>query len=149
MHDGRVVGSELIAQGFSRPDLFHPRASAAGWDAMSSGGTNLGPTSKKLADVVKAAVADARVENPGEKGPVPADRVTTSASGLDPHISPENARWQVPRVAKATGIPIAELEAMVAKRAEGRFLGIYGEARVNVLLLNLDLLERLGSTPTP
>lgn len=145
-HGGKVVGSELIAQAFTRADLFHPRTSAAGdkgYDAMSSGGTNLGPTSKKLADSVRAAVADARAENPGAGPSVPADRVTSSASGLDPHISPENARWQLPRVGRASGIPLPELEAMVARRTEGRFLGIYGEPRVNVLLLNLDLLDRI------
>jgi K+-transporting ATPase ATPase C chain len=142
---GKIVGSELIAQSFAKPELFHPRASAAGekgFDAMSSSGTNLGPTSKKLADSVKGAVDAARAENPGAGPTVPADMVTTSASGLDPHISPENARWQLSRVAKASGIPVADLEAMIARRTEGRFLGLFGEPRVNVLLLNIDVLDR-------
>jgi K+-transporting ATPase ATPase C chain len=143
----RVVGSVLIGQSFTSKKFFHSRPSAAGngYDSTASGGTNLGPTSKKLADAVREAVAAARSENPEAKGGVPADAVTSSASGLDPHISPENARWQVPRVAAATGIPGAELEAMIAARTEGRFLGLFGEPRVNVLLLNLDLTERIES----
>ena len=142
----RIVGSALIGQNFHSQNLFHPRPSAAGdagYDPTASGGTNLGPTSKKLADSVRDAVAAARAENPGVGGDVPADLVTSSASGLDPHISPENARWQVPRVAKAAGIPESELIAMIERRTEGRFLGVFGEPRVNVLRLNMDLLERL------
>ncbi len=143
---GDIVGSALIGQAFSSKNLFHGRPSAAGekgYDATQSGGTNLGPTSKKLADAIREAVARTRDENPGGSGGVPADGVTSSASGLDPHISPENARWQVPRVAAATGISSADLEAMIAMRTEGRFLGLFGEPRVNVLLLNLDLLSRI------
>ena len=141
---GKVVGSELIGQAVTRPGLFRPRPSAAGsgYDASASGGSNLGPTSKALADRVTAEVARARAENPGAKSPVPADAVTASGSGLDPHVSPDFASWQVPRVSTETGIPAAELEALVARRTEGRFLGIFGEPRVNVLLLNLDLLDR-------
>jgi K+-transporting ATPase ATPase C chain len=142
------VGSLLIGQSFTSPRYFHSRPSAAGdkgYDATASGGTNLGPTSKKLAEAVRDAVALVHDENPGASGPVPADAVTSSASGLDPHISPDYARWQVPRVAAATGIPGADLEAMIAARTEGRFLGLFGEPRVNVLLLNLGLTERIES----
>lgn len=148
-HGGRVVGSELIGQAVTTPGLFRPRPSAAGngYDATASGGSNLGPTSKALADRVTAEVARARAENAGAKGPVPADAVTASGSGLDPHVSPEFALWQVPRVARETGIPAADLEALVAKRTEGRFLGLFGEPRVNVLLLNLDVSLRSGVAP--
>jgi len=148
----RVVGSALLGQKFSSKDLFHSRPSAAGdagYDPTASGGTNLGPTSKKLADSIASAVAAARAENPDAGlSPVPADLVTSSASGLDPHVSPENARWQVRRVAKETGLPEPDLLAMVDRQTEPRFLGVFGEPRVNVLRLNLDLLERLGS-PAP
>jgi K+-transporting ATPase ATPase C chain len=145
---GEIVGSSLIGQSFSSKNLFHGRPSAAGEngdDPMSSGGTNLGPTSKKLAGAIRDAVARLRAENPSESGPVPADAVTSSASGLDPHISPEYARWQVSRVAAATGIPTSYLEQMIAARTEGRFLGLFGEPRVNVLVLNLDLMGRLDA----
>ena len=140
-----AVGSAIIGQGFSSPVYFHARASAAGngYDATSSGGTNLGPTNKKLIDAVKTAVDTARKENP--KDPVPIDLVTTSASGVDPHISPENAMFQVPRVAKARGMSEADLQRIVADHIEGRQLGFLGEPRVNVLLLNLALDDRLLS----
>ncbi|MGA7991723.1 MAG: K(+)-transporting ATPase subunit C [Thermoanaerobaculia bacterium] len=141
-----ILGSALIGQLFHSRNLFHGRpsaAGAAGYDAIASGGTNLGPTSKKLADSIGAAVAAARLENPAAAGsPVPADAVTSSASGLDPHISPAFALWQVPRVARGTGIEAAELARMIAARTEGRTLGVWGEPRVNVLRLNLDLLAR-------
>jgi K+-transporting ATPase ATPase C chain len=144
----RVVGSALLGQSFHSKKLFHGRPSAAGdsgYDPTASGGTNLGPTSKKLADAISAEVARARAENPDAGlSPVPADLVTSSASGLDPHVSPENARWQVPRVAKETGLAESELLALVEKQTEPRFLGVFGEPRVNVLQLNLELLERLG-----
>ena len=145
--DGKVVGSALIGQAVTTPGLFRTRLSAAGngYDATASGGSNLGPASKALADRVVAEVAKARAENPGAKGPVPADAVTASGSGLDPHVSPAFALWQVPRVAREAGIPAADLEAMVARRTEGRFLGIFGEPRVNVLLLNLDLRDRAAA----
>ncbi|MFN7989179.1 MAG: potassium-transporting ATPase subunit KdpC [Thermoanaerobaculia bacterium] len=148
-HGGRVVGSELIGQAVTSPGLFRPRPSAAGngYDATASGGSNLGPTSKALADRVSAEAAKARAENAGAKGPVPADAVTASGSGLDPHVSPEFALWQVPRVARETGLPAADLEALVAKRTEGRYLGLFGEPRVNVLLLNLDVRARSGAAP--
>jgi len=138
---GRVVGSSLIGQKFAAAGHFHGRPSAAGdagYDATSSGGTNLAPTSKKLADSIKAAVEAVRKDDPAP-GPVPADAVTSSASGLDPNISPEYALRQVPRVAAATGLPEARLQGMVASRTERRFLGLFGEPRVNALLLNLDV----------
>jgi K+-transporting ATPase ATPase C chain len=140
--NGQPVGSAIIGQGFSWPVYFHGRASAAGqgYDATSSGGTNLGPTNKKLIDAVTSAVEAARKDNPN--APVPIDLVTTSASGFDPHISPDNAMFQVPRVARARGISETELGAFVESRVEDRQLGFLGEPRVNVLLLNLALDER-------
>jgi len=143
--DGRVVGSAIIGQGFSAAGYFHSRASAAGngYDAANSSGTNLGPTNKKLIDAVKAAVDAARKENPTT--PVPVDLVTTSASGFDPHISPDNAMFQVARVAKARGIGESELRQLVTEHIEGRQLGFLGEPRVNVFLLNLALDNRLTS----
>ena len=140
--NGKVIGSALIGQGFARPAYFHPRPSAAGngYDAVHSGGTNLGPTSKKLIEDVKQRVAGYRSENglpPGS--PVPADAVTSSASGLDPHISVRNASLQAARVAKARGIGEKEVLAKVEAHTEGRSLGLLGEPRVNVLTLNLSL----------
>ena len=140
--NGKVIGSALIGQGFAGPAYFHPRPSAAGngYDAVHSGGTNLGPTSKKLIEDVKQRVAGYRSENglpPGS--PVPADAVTSSASGLDPHISIRNASLQAARVAKARGIGEKEVLAKVGAHTEGRTLGLLGEPRVNVLMLNLEL----------
>ena len=151
--DNVTVGSSLIGQSFVMPGHFHGRPSAAGngYDPTQTGGTNLGPTSKKLADSVKDAVTSVRSDE-GVTGSVPADAVTSSASGVDPHISPEYARLQIPRVAKETGVPVADLEALVRRSIEGRFLGLYGESRVNVLALNLEIDARLGHpqiAPTP
>lgn len=140
--DGRVAGSALLAQGFAGAAYFHPRPSAAGrgYDAERSSGTNLGPTSKKLLEDVRRRIGDYRAENglPAD-APVPADAVTSSASGLDPHISVENARLQAYRVAKARGLPGGEVLRRIAMHTETRSLMILGEPRVNVLMLNLDL----------
>jgi potassium-transporting ATPase KdpC subunit len=149
--DGVVRGSALLAQNFSSDKYFQPRASAAGtgYDATSSGGTNLGPTSQKLNDAVKAAVAAYRTSNglPAD-AQVPADAVTSSASGLDPHISPANARLQAARVAKARGLPVEAVMDLVAASTEGRDLGVLGEPGVNVLRLNVALDASSGG-PRP
>jgi len=134
-----VVGSRLIGQAFSSPGYFRPRPSATAtpYDAANSGGSQLGPTNKRLIDAVRANVEAARRENPG--APVPIDLVTASASGFDPHLSPAAADFQVPRVARARGLPEAEVRRLVAEHTEGRQFGFLGEARVNVLELNLAL----------
>jgi K+-transporting ATPase ATPase C chain len=140
--NGVVVGSTLIGQAFSGPAYFHPRPSAAGqgYDAGRSGGTNLGPLSKDLAHTVQRRIDEYRAENGlAASAPVPADAVTASGSGLDPHISPENARCQAPRIAKARGLPEAEVLARIEACTEGRTLGILGDPRVNVMRLNLAL----------
>jgi K+-transporting ATPase ATPase C chain len=144
--EGKVAGSSLIGQPFSGAGYFHPRPSAAGagYDASASSGTNLGPLSKKLVDDVRGRVAEYRRENGLENGAlVPADAVTSSASGLDPHISPANARMQAPRVAAARGMKEGDVLDKVLARTEGRTFGILGEPRVNVLLLNLALDGKL------
>jgi len=144
--DGKVVGSSLLAQGFTAPKYFHPRPSAAGqgFDAAGSSGTNLGPTSKKLIEDVKQRVADYRAENGLSSDTlVPTDAVTSSASGLDPHISPANANLQAGRVASARGIPKEEVLRRIRAHTEGRTLGFLGESRVNVLTLNLSLDGRM------
>jgi len=142
VRDGVVAGSSLIGQRFSGPEYFHPRPSAAGegYDGGRSGGTNLGPLSKALAETVRDRIAAYREENGLDAAaPVPADAVTASASGLDPHISPENARIQARRVSRARGLPEADVLARIGDCTEGRTLGILGEPRVNVLRLNLAL----------
>ena len=146
--DGTVTGSALLAQNFAAPKYFHPRPSAAGtgYDATSSSGTNLGPTSKKLADAITAAVTAYRTENHlPDNQPVPADAVTSSASGLDPHISPDNARLQAARVAEARSLPPARVLALVAARTESPDWRVFGEARVIVVLLNLDLDQAVAA----
>jgi potassium-transporting ATPase KdpC subunit len=137
--NGHVIGSRIIGQGFTKPGYFHSRPSAAGmgYDAANSAGSNLGPTNRKLIDAVKANVDAARKENPN--APVPVDLVTVSASGIDPHLSPAAAEFQVPRIARERGISEAELRGIVSAHTQGRQFGFFGEPRVNVLELNLAL----------
>jgi len=147
--DGKVIGSRIIGQAFASPGYFHgrPSAAGAGYDAANSAGTNLGPTNKKLIDAVTASVEEAKKDNPGAA--VPVDLVTTSASGLDPHISPAAAAFQVPRVARARQISEEDLRRVLAAHTEGRQWGFLGEPRVNVLLLNLAIDEQWPATRPP
>lgn len=141
--NGQVIGSRIIGQPFSSPGYFRSRLSAsgaAGYDGTASGGTNYGPTNKKLVDRVKTDAEKLQSENLGK--PVPIDLVTTSASGLDPHISPAGAEFQVPRVARERGMSEEEVRRIVAEHTEGRQFGFLGEPRVNVLELNLALDDR-------
>ena len=140
--NGKVIGSEIIGQRFTKSEYFHGRPSAAGndgYDGANSGGSNLGPTNQKLVDRVQADIKKFRGENPKFTGPIPADLLTSSGSGLDPHISPASAEAQVARVASARGVPLDRISGLVLKHTEGRQWGVFGEPRVNVLLLNLEL----------
>jgi K+-transporting ATPase ATPase C chain len=137
--NGKIVGSRLIGQAFSSPGYFRSRPSAAGtgYDAGNSGGSNLGPTNKMLIDRVSGDAQKLQAENPNM--PVPMDLLTTSGSGLDPHISPDGAAFQAPRIAKERGMSQSDVNALIAKHTQSRQLGFLGEPRVNVLELNLDL----------
>lgn len=140
--NGRAIGSSLIGQSFSGVEYFHPRPSAAGagYDATASGGTNRGPTDAKLAATLIARAVDSVVaQDGGVRGQIPSDMVTSSGSGLDPHISPADAALQVARVARVRGLPAGRVRALVASHTEGRQFGVLGEPRVNVLALNLAL----------
>ncbi len=152
---GHVQGSRLLGQQFTEEKYFHPRPSAAGngYDATSSGGSNLGPTSQKLRDSIAHNIAEYRTQNAlAANAPVPADAVTASASGLDPHISPQNAELQAPRVARVRGLTLERVRTLIAQHTDERSLGILGEPGVNVLELNLalDSIEVQGSAnPVP
>jgi K+-transporting ATPase ATPase C chain len=145
--DGRIVGSQVIGQAFADARYLQPRPSAAGkngYDASSSSGSNLGPLNADLMAAIRERAEAIRAGAPGAT--IPADAVTASASGLDPHISPEYARLQAPRIAAARGVPVADVLTVIDARAEGRMLGFIGQPRVNVLLVNLDLDARSGIT---
>jgi len=144
---GAVVGSELIGQAFTRPEYVWPRPSAAGadgYDATSSSGSNLGPTSQKLRDRITADIARLTETNPEARGPIPSDLVTASASGLDPHLSPAAALWQAPRIARARNVAPERVSALIEANIEARTFGILGEPRVNVLMVNLALDRQFG-----
>jgi K+-transporting ATPase ATPase C chain len=139
--NGKVVGSEIIGQNFVKPEYFHPRPSQNSYDAANSGGSNLGPTNPALADRLKKDGEAFRKDNPDFSGPIPADAITASASGLDPEISPANALAQVARVAKARGASADSLRSLVETHTQQRDLAVLGEPRVNVLKLNMALDE--------
>ncbi len=148
--DGKIIGSRLIGQDFSDPRYFWGRPSATAtlpYNGVASGGSNLGPSNPVLVETVQARLAALRAANPDAKGPVPMDMVTASASGLDPDISPEAAQWQAPRVAKARGLPLAQVVTLVRAHTEQPMLGVLGAPRVNVLELNL-ALDRLAGQST-
>jgi potassium-transporting ATPase KdpC subunit len=144
---GQIVGSELIGQRFPHPTYFQPRPSAAGeqgYDATASTGSNLGPTSRKLYERVAHDVERLKEENPEAPGLIPVEMVTTSASGLDPHLSPAAALWQAPRIARTRGVALDRVRTVVEQMVEERTFGLFGEPRVNVLLLNLALDRQFG-----
>ncbi len=147
---GTVIGSELIGQNFARPEYFHPRPSAAGndgYDASSSSGSNYGPTNQKLIDRVRASVEQFHKENPEYHGPIPADLLTTSASGLDPHLSPASAAAQAARIARARGTSVERVQALIAQNTKAPDFRVLGEPRVNVLALNLALDRSCPARP--
>ncbi len=147
---GKVVGSELIGQSFSNPAYFQSRPSAAGqngYDAASSSGSNLGTTSQKLKDRIAQDLERLQKDNPSAPGAVPDELVTASASGLDPHLSPAGARWQIPRIAKARGVVPERIVATLDAHIEERDLGFLGEPRVNVLAVNVALDKQFGQPP--
>ena len=143
---GRVTGSALLAQAATKPHYLHPRPSAAGegYDAMASGGSNLGPSSAALRERVKAEIARLQAENPRARGPIPAELVTASASGLDPHLSPAGMLWQLPRIAQARGVAEERVRAVLMATMEDRWFGLLGQPTVNVLQANLALDRQFG-----
>ena len=143
---GELIGSELIGQAFVKPSYFQPRLSAAGngFDATSSGGSNLGPSSQKLRDRINADTKRLLKENPAATGPVPVELVTASASVLDPHISPEAAIWQIPRIAASRNVSLERIKQIVMSMTKGRDFGIFGEPRVNILLINREMDKQFG-----
>ncbi len=148
---GKVIGSELIGQVFSNPGYLQPRPSAAGekgYDGTASSGSNLGTTSQKLKDRITQDLERLKTENPDVTEPVPDDLVTTSGSGLDPHLSPEAARWQIPRIAQTRGVAPDRVRAVVDAHVEERDLGVLGEPRINVLSVNVALDKQFGQPPT-
>jgi K+-transporting ATPase ATPase C chain len=148
--NGQVIGSRLLGQNFAKPEYFHPRPSAAGndgYDPTASQGSNLGPTSQKLVDRMKASAEQFRKENPAYSGAIPADAITASGSGLDPHISLANAQAQAARIAQARSAKLGDVQSLIAGLTENRDLGFLGEPRVNVLALNLALDERFPKRP--
>jgi K+-transporting ATPase ATPase C chain len=145
-YHGRVVGAKMIGQSFTSPKFFHGRPSAADYNAAASTASNLGPSNPALVKEVKASLALVLKQNPGLRASqVPMDLVTSSDSGLDPNISPQAAYLQVPRVARANGLPVSVVRALVTRNIHGRFLGLYGEPRLNVLELNLALVSLVKS----
>jgi K+-transporting ATPase ATPase C chain len=144
--DGTCVGSALIGQAFTKPYYFQGRLSAAGngYDPLNSGGSNFGPSSQKLRDRIKAGTDRLLKENPAAQGPVPVELVTASASGLDPHISPEAALWQVPRIAAARNVTPDQIRTIITRMIRGRDFGVFGDPRVNVLQINLELDKVFG-----